>query len=109
MHTNESTISEALHSIYAIHTARHNVVMLRIVRDSRNHMDWAKVVKEIAQEMQMYNHLGTFLTEGKYEDYIDALLNSMTAEDVVSLRTLYQECIDSIQAENAAKTDTNNN
>lgn len=108
-HTDESNISEALHSIYAIHSARHNVVMLRIVRQSRDHMDNVRTLKEVAQEMQTYNHLGTLLTTGKYSDYINTLMDSMTADDVESLRVLYKDCIDSIQAENAAKADPNNN
>lgn len=103
MNTNTQQISEELHSIYAIHAARHNVVMLRIVRSSRTHMDNIRTLSEISAEMQMYCTLGTLLTSGKYEEYMNLLFDTLSDEDAAALRDMYKEAIETIQAEEAQK------
>ena len=91
----EDQISTELHSIYAVHHARHNVAMLRICRTGRDQNDLTATLKEISEEMQECCHCAYLLTTNQYPEFVEHIFKIMPPEDVESMRVMFKDAIES--------------
>jgi hypothetical protein len=86
-----------IHSIYAVHQARHNVAMLRICREGRNGNDLLATLKSVSEEMQTYCTCGSLLSSNHFHEFVEFIFMIMPPEDVESMRVLFKQVIEDLK------------